>query len=69
MQDYLAAIATAVCEQFPATAGGAESRDALLEPVTGAELHAPRWVLRDAGEEPLSAERCRQAAATLFAAR
>ena len=52
-----------------ADAGGAASRDALLETATGAERLALRWALRDAGEGPLSAERCRQAAATLFAAR
>lgn len=52
-----------------ADAGGAESRDALLAAATGAELHALRWALRDAGSGALSAERCRQAAAALFAAR
>ena len=53
-----------------ADAGGAESRDAMLETATGAERHALRWALRGAGEGPLSArKRCRQAAATLFAAR
>ena len=52
-----------------AEAGGAESRDALLEAVTGAERHAVRWALRDAGEGPLSPERCRGAAKMLFAAR
>ena len=52
-----------------AEAGGAESRDALLAAVTGAERHAMRWALRDAGDGPLSPARCRQAAQVLFAAR
>ena len=52
-----------------ADAGGAASREALLEAVTGAERHALRWALRDVGSGPLSPQRCRQAAATLFAAR
>ena len=55
--------------QRAADADGAESRDALLAAVTGAERHALRWALRDAGEGPLSPEDCRQAAATLFAVR
>ena len=55
--------------QRAAAAGGAESRDALLAAATGAERHALRWALREAGEVPLSAEDCRQAATTLFAAR
>lgn len=48
-----------------AEADGALSRGALLEAVTGAERHAMRWALRDAGDGPLSPERCRQAAAAL----
>ena len=55
--------------QRAAAAGGAVSRAALLEMVTGAERHALRWALRDAGEGPLSPERCRQAPQVLFAAR
>ena len=55
--------------QRAADAGGAESCDALLAAVTGAERHALRWALRDAGEGPLSPEHCRRAAAALFAAR
>ena len=52
-----------------AQAGGALSRDTLLESVSGAERHAMRWALRDTGDGPLSPERCRQAAQVLFAAR
>ena len=52
-----------------AEAGGALSRDVLLEAVTGAERHAMRWALRDVGDGPLSPERCHQAAQVLFAAR
>lgn len=52
-----------------AEAGGAESRDILLAAVTGAERHAMRWALREAGDVLLSPERCRQAAQVLFAAR
>lgn len=52
-----------------AEAGGALSRGVLLESVTGAERHAMRWALRDAGEGPLSPQRCRQAAKVLFGAR
>ena len=48
-----------------AAAGGALSRAALLEAVTGPERHALRWALRDAGDAPVSPERCRQAAAAL----
>ena len=46
-------------------AGGALSRAALLEGVTGPERHALRWALRDAGDAPVSPERCRQAVADL----
>lgn len=52
-----------------AEAGGAESRYVLLAAVTGAERHAMRWALREAGDGPLSPERCRQAAQIMFAAR
>ena len=45
------------------------SRDSLLAAVTGAERHALRWALREAGDGPLSPERCHQAAQVLFAAR
>ena len=38
----------------------------LLKAVTGAERHAMRWALRDAGDGPLNPERCRQAAQALF---
>ena len=48
-----------------AGAGGGESREALLREVSGPERRALAWALRDAGEAPLSAERCRQAAAEL----
>ena len=50
-------------------AGGALSRDVLLEAVNGAERHAMRWALRDTGDGPLNPQRCRQAAQALFAAR
>ena len=46
-----------------AAAGGGENREALLREVGGAERRALAWVQRGAGEAPLSAERCRQAAA------
>lgn len=52
-----------------AEAGSAESRDVWLAAATGAERHAMRWALRDAGEGPLSPQRCRQAAKVLFGAR
>ena len=52
-----------------AEAGGALSRDVLLEAVNGAERHAMRWALRDVGDGPLNPQRCRQAAQALFAAR
>ena len=47
--------------------GGALSRAALLEGVTGAERRAMVWALRDVGDTPLSPERCRQAARELEA--
>ena len=52
-----------------AEAGGALSRDVLLEAVNGAERHAMRWALRDVGDGPLNPQRCRQAAQALFGAR
>ena len=45
--------------------GGALSRSALLAAVTGPERRALGWALRDAGDDPLSPERCRAAAAEL----
>lgn len=49
-----------------ADAGGALSRAALLKTATGRpERHALRWALRDAGDAPVSPERCREAAASL----
>ena len=48
-----------------AAAGGALSRAALVEATSGPEKRALRWALRDAGDRPLSAERCRAAAADL----
>ena len=46
-------------------AGGAPGRAVLLREVTGPERRALAWALRDAGTAPVSAERCRQAAAAL----
>ena len=37
----------------------------LLDSVTGPERRALAWVLRDVGDRPLSAERCRDLAAEL----
>ena len=48
-----------------AATGGAPSRAALLRDVAGPERRALAWALRDAGTAPVSAERCRQAAAAL----
>jgi len=48
-----------------AAAGGALSRAALIEGVSGAERRALQWALRDAGDLPLSPERCRAAAVEL----
>ncbi|MDE0227786.1 MAG: hypothetical protein OXJ62_02895 [Spirochaetaceae bacterium] len=48
-----------------AAAGGALSCAALIDGVSGAERRALRWALRDAGDRPLSAERCRAAAVEL----
>ena len=48
-----------------AAAGGATSRAALVEATSGPEKRALRWALRDDGDRPLSAERCRAAAADL----
>ena len=48
-----------------AAAGGALSRAALVEATSGPEKRALRWALRDDGDRPLSAERCRAAAADL----
>ena len=45
--------------------GGAPSRAYLSDRLTGAERRALRWALRDDGDRPLSAERCREAAAAL----
>ena len=45
--------------------GGALSRTALFENATGPERRALRWALRNDGDWPLSAERCRVAAAEL----
>ena len=45
--------------------GGALSRAALLEAVTGPERHALSWALRDDADRPLSAERCRAGTAEL----
>ena len=42
--------------------GGAPSRAYLADRLTGAERRALRWALRDDGDRPLSAERCREAA-------
>ena len=38
---------------------------ALIEPASGPEKRALRWALRDDGDRPLSAERCRAAATDL----
>ena len=46
-------------------AAGAPSRAYLLDSVTGPERRALAWVLRDAGDRLLSAERCRDLAAEL----
>ena len=58
--------AAAVLHHAAAT-GGARSRDALVDRyrLDGAERRALRWALRDDGDRPLSAERCRAAAADL----
>ncbi|MDE0023081.1 MAG: hypothetical protein OXP69_01575 [Spirochaetaceae bacterium] len=48
-----------------AAAGGALSRAALIDGASGAERQALWWALRDAGDRPLSAERCRAAAVEL----
>ena len=48
-------------------AGGALSRAALLNGVTGAERRALAWALRDVGDAPLSPERCEQAVRELEA--
>lgn len=45
--------------------GGAPSRAYLADRLAGAERRALRWALRDDGERPLSAERCREAAGQL----
>ena len=47
--------------------GGAPSRAYLLAAVAGPERRALRWALRDAGDRPLSAQRCRDAVAALKA--
>ena len=53
--------------QHAAAAGGATCRAALIDRyrLDGAEKRALRWALRDDGDRPLNAERCRQAAAHL----
>ena len=48
-----------------AAAGGAPGRRDLFARVDGPERRALRWALRDAGDAPLSAERCREAAREL----
>ena len=48
--------------------GGALSRAYLLGTVNGPERRALAWALRDDGDRPLSAERCREAAGELAAA-
>ena len=45
--------------------GGAPSRAYLAARLTGAERRALLWALRDDGDRPLAAERCREAAAEL----
>ena len=47
--------------------GGAPGRHDLFSRVDGPERRALRWALRDAGDAPLSAERCREAARELEA--
>ena len=52
--------------QHAATHGGAPSRAYLAERrLTGDELRALAWALRDAGDGPLTVELCREAAAEL----
>jgi len=48
-----------------AATGGAPSRAYLADRLAGAERRALRWALRDDGDRPLSAARCREAAAEL----
>ena len=48
-----------------AGAGGAPSRAYLLGTVSGPERRALAWALHDDGDRPLSAKRCREAAAEL----
>ncbi|MDE0230150.1 MAG: hypothetical protein OXJ62_14955 [Spirochaetaceae bacterium] len=48
-----------------ARAGGAPSRAYLADRLTGAERRALSWALRDDGDRPLTAERCREAAGEL----
>ena len=45
--------------------GGAPSRAYLFGTVSGPERRALAWALRDDGDRPLSAKRCREAAAEL----
>lgn len=45
--------------------GGAPSRAYLLDTVTGSERRALAWVLRDIGDQSVSASQCRVAAAKL----
>ena len=45
--------------------GGARRRAVLVEATSGPEKRALSWALRDDGDRPLSAERCRAAAADL----
>ena len=47
--------------------GGAPSLTYLLASVSGPQRRALRWALRDAGDRPLSATRCRAAAAAAAA--
>ena len=48
-----------------ATDGGALSRAYLVDLASGAERRALAWALRDDGDRPLPAARCREAAAAL----
>ena len=50
-----------------AAEGGAPGKHELFRRVAGAERRALQWALRDDDERPLSAERCREAAAALDA--
>ena len=52
--------------QRAADEGGAPGRHDLFGRVDGPERRALRWALRNAGDAPLSAERCREAARELL---